>query len=71
MQVVMPNEIRPRLGLPPITGGDEPVQLTGQQAADQTARGTGNRMRDQQRSSNNADSGTGARVPQGEGRQQA
>jgi PBSX family phage portal protein len=71
MKVVMPNEIRPRLGLPQIDGGDEPVQLTGQQAADQTANATGNRLRDQQREANAGDSNTGARNAQGDGRQQA
>lgn len=71
MKVVMPNEIRPRLGLPQVEGGDEPVQLTGQQAADQNARATGNRLRDQQREANAGDSNTGERNAQGEGRQQA
>jgi len=71
MKVVMPNEIRPRLGLPQMEGGDEPVQLTGQQAAEQTAQASGNRLRDQQREANAGDSNTGARVAQGEGRQQA
>lgn len=72
MQVITPNEVRPRLGLPPMQGGDEPVKLTGQQAAEANAQATGNRQRDQQRQSNASDSSqTGARVPQGEGRQQA
>lgn len=70
MQVIMPNEVRSRLGLSQLPNGDEPVQLTRQQAADQTARATGNRMRDQQRQANTADSGTGARATQGDGRQQ-
>lgn len=71
MKVVMPNEIRPRLGLPQIDGGDEPVQLTGQQAAEQNAQASGNRLRDQQRSANAGDSNTGERNAQGDGRQQA
>ena len=54
-----------------IPGGDEPVKLTGQQAAEQTAQASGNRLRDQQRQNNLADEGqTGARNAQGEGRQQ-
>ena len=71
MKVVMPNEIRPRLGLPQMEGGDEPVQLTGQQASEQNAQASGNRLRDQQRSANAGDSNTGARNAQGDGRQQA
>lgn len=72
MKVIVPNEVRSRMGLAAIPGGDEPVQLTGQQAAEQTAQASGNRLRDQQRQGNAADnSETGARVPQGEGRQQA
>jgi PBSX family phage portal protein len=71
MKVVTPNEIRPRLGLPQMDGGDETVNLTGQQAAEQTAQATGNRLRDQERSANAGDSNTGARNAQGEGRQQA
>jgi PBSX family phage portal protein len=72
MKVIVPNEVRARMGLAAIPGGDETVQLTGQQAAEATAQATGNRLRDQQRQGNAADnSETGARVPQGEGRQQA
>jgi len=71
MQVLLPNEVRTRLGLPPIPSGDTPVKLTGQQAADQTAQATGNRQRDQQRQANAGDGETGQRNPQGEGRQQA
>lgn len=72
MKVIVPNEVRARMGMAAIPGGDEPVQLTGQQASEATAQASGNRLRDQQRQSNAADnSETGARVPQGEGRQQA
>ncbi len=72
MRVIVPNEVRARMGMAAIPGGDEVVQLTGQQAAEQTAQASGNRLRDQQRQGNAADnSETGARVPQGEGRQQA
>ena len=72
MKVIVPNEVRARMGMAAIPGGDEAVQLTGQQAAEQTAQASGNRLRDQQRQGNAADnSETGVRVPQGEGRQQA
>jgi PBSX family phage portal protein len=71
MQVILPNEVRSRMGMSGIPGGDEPVKLTGQQAAEQTAQASGNRLRDQQRQNNQADEGqTGARNAQGEGRQQ-
>jgi PBSX family phage portal protein len=71
MQVILPNEVRSRMGMSGIPGGDEPVKLTGQQAAEQTAQASGNRLRDQERQNNQADEGqTGARNAQGEGRQQ-
>jgi hypothetical protein len=68
MKTIVPNEVRARLGMPGLPGGDSPVQLTGQQAADQTARGTGNRRRDQERTAEATDSNGAARNPQGEGR---
>ena len=71
MQVILPNEVRTRLNLPPIPSGNEPVKLNAQQAADQTAQATGNRQRDQQRQGNAGDGETGQRNPQGDGRQQA
>lgn len=71
MKVIVPNEVRSRMGMSGLVGGDEPVQLTGQQAAEQTAQASGNRLRDQERQNNQADQGqTGARNAQGEGRQQ-
>lgn len=71
MQVLLPNEVRTRLNLPPIPSGNDPVKLNAQQAADQTAQATGNRQRDQQRQGNAGDGETGQRNPQGDGRQQA
>ena len=68
MKTIVPNEVRARLGLPGLPSGDDPVQLTGQQAADQTARATANRRRDQDRSANATDSNGEGRNPQGEGR---
>jgi capsid portal protein len=70
MKVIVPNEVRPRLGLSSLAEGDKPVQLTGQQAAEQTAQATGNRMRDQQRAANEADAGGLPRASMGDGRQQ-
>jgi PBSX family phage portal protein len=69
MQTVMPNEIRARMGLPPIDDGDQPVQIGAQANAEQRAQAGQTRTRDQQRSSMASDSGTRPRNPQGEGRQ--
>ena len=65
-KVILPNEVRARKGLAPITGGDEPLELKPQQAAD--ARMDGNRERDTQRNLNAPDKQGGGRNPQGEGR---
>jgi PBSX family phage portal protein len=70
MQVLMPNEVRSRLGLSQIAGGDTPVVLKPQQAAEQRTQASGNRLRDQQREANPADTGNGSRATQGDGRQQ-
>ncbi len=70
MQVIVPNEVRERLGMSTLPSGDTPVILNAQQQAEQTAQGTGNRLRDQQRSSNESDSGELPRATQGDGRQQ-
>ena len=51
-QVVVPNEIRQRIGLPMRAGGQDPVQLTSQQRADNTAQIAGNRARDTERNNN-------------------
>lgn len=69
MQVIVPNDVRLRKGMIPLDGGDIPVKLTGQQAADQTANATGNRLRDQQRQGTSPDKSGEARNPKGEGRQ--
>lgn len=70
-QVYLPNEVRIRKGMAPREGGDEPLQLTGQQAADQKANASGNKTRDQQRAATNPDSsGSQPRNAKGEGRQQ-
>jgi PBSX family phage portal protein len=70
MKVIVPNDVRPRLGLSSLPDGDTPVQLTGQQAAEATAQATGNRLRDQQRSSAASDTDGTGRATMGDGRQQ-
>ena len=69
MKVITPNDVRLRKGMVPLDGGDVPVQLTGQQAADQTANATGNRLRDQQRQANSPDKSGEGRNAKGDGRQ--
>lgn len=66
-QVYTPNDILTRMGKSPREGGDEPVALTAQAAAEQRTQANGNRARDQRRRSNATDS-TGGRNPKGEGR---
>jgi PBSX family phage portal protein len=70
MQVVVPNEVRERLGYPSRLGGQDPIVLGAQQRAEQTAQASGNRSRDQQRTDNASDSPstTTGRGPGGEGR---
>jgi PBSX family phage portal protein len=68
MQVFTPNEVRIQKGLPPRDGGDEVVQLTGQQAADQNATGRQSRTRDAARSAGATDSAGEGRNAQGAGR---
>ena len=65
-QVMMPNEARQVLGLPQREGGDEPLQLKPQDAANETA----NRQRDAERMNNQSDGSAtiSGRNPQGEGR---
>jgi len=71
-QVITPNDVRPRLGLPITPQGDSPVAMTPQQRAEQNAQMAGTRRRDQERTNNATDSTatpTG-RNPGGEGRVQ-
>ena len=68
MKVIVPNEIRARMGLQGLSGGDVPVELNPKAAAEATAQATGNRQRDQERQANQADN-DGSRNAQGEGRQ--
>jgi PBSX family phage portal protein len=68
MQVIVPNEVRERLGMPMMDGGQDPVELKPQQRAEINAQG--NRQRDTQRQDNASDSPNTAmgRNPGGEGR---
>jgi PBSX family phage portal protein len=70
MRVIVPNEVRERLGKSSLPNGDEPVILTGPQAAEQNAQASGNRLRDQERSANQSDAAGLGRATQGDGRQQ-
>ncbi len=65
-QIMVPNEARSILGMPQRDGGDQPLELKPQQAADQTA----NRERDAQRTNNQSDGSAtvSGRNPKGEGR---
>ncbi len=65
-QIRVPNEIRADRGLPGRKGGDKPVELKPQQAADARAQGT--RARDAARSAGATDSAGEGRNPKGEGR---
>jgi len=65
-QIMVPNEARQILGLSQRDGGDDPLDLKPQQAAEATA----NRSRDSERTNNNSDSPStvSGRNPKGEGR---
>lgn len=69
IKAMVPNEIREKIGLPQMEGGDEPLDLSARQAADERANLSQNRQRDTERSNNQSD-GPGAisgRNPKGEG----
>ena len=68
MKIKVPNESREKLGLPPIDGGDNFVDLRPQQAAEQTAQALQSRTRDQNRSAQATDSKQEPRSPKGQGR---
>lgn len=68
MQVLVPNEVRAKQGLPALDSGDQPVVLNARAAAEQTTQATGNRRRDQQRQSNSPDISGEGRNAQGDGR---
>ena len=69
-KVILPNEVRARKGLAPLSGGDVPLELKPEQASEANTQATGSRERDQNRVLNAPDKmGTG-RNPKGEGRSQ-
>ena len=68
MRIKVPNESREKLGLPPMEGGDEPVDLKAQQSSEQTAQAMSSRTRDQNRSSQATDGKGEPRNPKGQGR---
>ncbi len=63
---MVPNEARTILGMPQRDGGDDPLDLKPQQAAEATT----TRARDGERANNNSDSTStvAGRNPKGEGR---
>ena len=65
-QIMVPNEARTILGMPQRDGGDDPLEMKPQDAAEATT----NRTRDGQRTNNNSDSSStvAGRNPKGEGR---
>lgn len=66
-KTILPNEIRMRMGLPPIDSGDDPLELKPQDAAEKTAQAGQTRSRDQERNSKVSEQ-DGGRNPKGAGR---
>jgi len=69
MQVITPNEVRIRKGMIPLEGGDEVVDLKGQDAAEQTAQAGNTRQRSQDRQATAPDKSGEGRNAKGDGRQ--
>jgi len=69
-QVIVPNDVRLRKGMPPRAGGDDPLIIGGKDAAEARTQANGTRQRDQQRKINAPDTQGEARSPKGEGRTQ-
>jgi len=69
-KVILPNEVRARIGKPPIEGGDVPLDLNAQDASETKTDAKGTRARDKDRNLNAPDKMGGGRNPQGEGRKQ-
>lgn len=72
-QVLTPNEVRARKGLPGLEGGDKVIELKAQQKADQRANAGKTRARDSERSANQSDSqhDSEGRNAKGDGRRTA
>ena len=69
MQVVTPNEIRIRMGMVPLDGGDKVVELKPQAQAEVRAQAGKTRTRDSERSANSPDKSGEGRNSKGDGRQ--
>ena len=69
-KVIVPNEVRARKGMAPLTGGDDPLELKPKEASDIMTDHAGTKERDQKRQLNAPDKMGGGRNPQGEGRKQ-
>ena len=69
MQVITPNEVRIRMGMVPIDGGDKVIELKPQQQAESRAQAGKTRSRDSERSANSPDVSGEGRNAQGDGRQ--
>ncbi len=68
-KVKVPNEVRAELGLPGYEGGDRPMELKPQEAAEARAQTADSRERDRERSAAAPDNDGEGRNAQGEGRQ--
>ena len=55
-KVIVPNEVRSRLNLPTMDGGNNVIEQTSQQRAEQNAQANNSRQRDQNRQANASDS---------------
>ena len=69
-QVILPNEVRARKGLPPIPSGDVVLVLNPKVASDSASDSSGNKTRDANRTLNAPDKTGGARNAKGEGSQE-
>lgn len=69
-KVILPNEVRSRLGRAAISGGDVPLDLNAQDTAEIKTDAKGTRARDKDRNLNASDKMGSGRNPQGEGRKQ-
>ena len=69
-QVILPNEVRARKGLAPISGGDKVLVLNPKEASDAISDHSGNKKRDQERTLGANDKMGQSRNAKGEGRAQ-
>ena len=69
-QVILPNEVRARKGLPPISTGDTVLIMNPKQATDALSDASGNKTRDQNRTLNAPDKMGSGRNAKGDGPQE-